>query len=118
VLERAKAVASAIVLSFMLLSLLSLRQGITAPSVALTLLKHDRLSAIEAAKLFTSRRAETLQQSSCEKIVVGAKVPSDLELVALPPDWGPSLTKYRYVYSGDRVMLVDPGTPTVVQEVD
>jgi Protein of unknown function (DUF1236) len=53
-----------------------------------------------------------------EKIIVGAKVPSDVELVAVPSDWGPSLTKYRYVYSGDRVMLVDPGTRTVVQEVD
>jgi Protein of unknown function (DUF1236) len=53
-----------------------------------------------------------------EKIVVGATVPSDVELVAVPSDWGPSLTKYRYVYHGDRVMLVDPGTRTVVQEID
>lgn len=53
-----------------------------------------------------------------EKIVVGATVPSDVELEAVPPDWGPSLTKYRYVYSGDRVMLVDPGSRTVVQEID
>src|SRR5258705_4168048 len=53
-----------------------------------------------------------------EKIVVGAKVPSDVELVAVPSDWGPNLTKYRYVYSNDRVMLVDPGTRAVVQEVD
>jgi hypothetical protein len=53
-----------------------------------------------------------------EKIVVGARVPADVDLVAVPSDWGPSLTKYRYVYSNDRVMLVDPGTRTVVQEVD
>jgi hypothetical protein len=53
-----------------------------------------------------------------ERIVVGAKVPTDVELEAVPTDWGPSLTKYRYVYSGNRVMLVDPGTRTVVQEVD
>jgi hypothetical protein len=53
-----------------------------------------------------------------EKIVVGGRVPSDVELEAVPPDWGPSLTKYRYVYSGDRVMLVDPGSRTVVQEVE
>jgi hypothetical protein len=53
-----------------------------------------------------------------EKIVVGAKLPSDVELQAVPSDWGPTLTKYRYVYSGDRVILVDPGTRTVVQEVD
>ncbi len=53
-----------------------------------------------------------------EKIIVGAKVPSDVELEAVPADWGPSLMKYRYVYSGDRVMLVDPGSRTVVQEID
>jgi hypothetical protein len=45
-------------------------------------------------------------------------VPSDVELVAVPSEWGPSLTKYRYVYSNDRVMLVDPGSRTVVQEID
>ncbi|MBR0824425.1 DUF1236 domain-containing protein [Bradyrhizobium manausense] len=53
-----------------------------------------------------------------EKIIVGATVPADVELVAVPSDWGPSLTKYRYVYSGERVMLVDPASRTVVQEVD
>src|SRR4051812_41063765 len=53
-----------------------------------------------------------------EKIVVGAKVPADVELEAVPSDWGPTVTRYRYVYSGDRVMLVDPGTRTVVQEID
>jgi uncharacterized protein DUF1236 len=53
-----------------------------------------------------------------EKIIMGGRVPSDVELEAVPPDWGPSLTKYHYFYSGDRVMLVDPGTRTVVQEID
>jgi hypothetical protein len=53
-----------------------------------------------------------------QKIIVGATVPSEVELEAVPADWGPSLTQYRYVYSGDRVMLVDPGTRTVVQEID
>src|SRR5437762_12258633 len=45
-----------------------------------------------------------------DRIVVGAKVPTDVELVAVPSDWGPSVTKYRYIYSNYRVMLVDPGT--------
>src|SRR3954467_9003056 len=44
-----------------------------------------------------------------ERIVVGAKVPASVELEAAPADWGPSVSKYRYVYSNDRVMLVDPG---------
>src|ERR1700756_2875318 len=51
-----------------------------------------------------------------EQIIVGGTVPSDVELEAVPSDWGPSLTKYPYVYSGDRVMLVDPGTRTVTQK--
>ena len=53
-----------------------------------------------------------------EKIVVGARVPASVELEAVPADWGPSVSKYRYVYSNDRVMLVDPGTRTVVHEID
>ncbi|WP_407122631.1 DUF1236 domain-containing protein [Bradyrhizobium sp. STM 3561] len=53
-----------------------------------------------------------------EKIVVGQPVPREVEVEAVPADWGPSLTKYRYVYSGERVMLVDPSTRTVVQEID
>jgi len=53
-----------------------------------------------------------------ERIVVGARVPTEVELEAVPSDWGPSVTKYRYVYSGNRVMLVDPGTRTVVHEID
>ena len=47
--------------------------------------------------------------------MVGGRVPADVELEAVPADWG---TKYRYVYSGDRVILVDPDSRTVVQEVD
>ena len=53
-----------------------------------------------------------------ERIAVGATLPSDVELAAVPSEWGPSLTKYRYVYSNDRVMLVDPSSRTVVQEID
>ena len=53
-----------------------------------------------------------------EKIVVGQPVPREVELESVPADWGPSLTQYRYVYSGERVMLVDPSTRTVVQEID
>ena len=53
-----------------------------------------------------------------ERIAVGTAVPSDVELVAVPSEWGPTLTKYRYIYSNDRVMLVDPGSRTVVQEID
>jgi hypothetical protein len=42
-----------------------------------------------------------------ERIVVGSPVPREVELEAVPTEWGPSLTKYRYVYSGEHVMLVE-----------
>ena len=62
----------------------------------------------------TEHKVRPVQQ----KIVVGQPVPREVELEAVPADWGPSLRKYRYVYSGERVMLVDPSTRTVVQEID
>ena len=64
----------------------------------------------------TEHKVRSVQ--SRERIVVGQPVPREVELEAVPVDWGPSLTKYRYVYSGERVMLVDPSTRTVVQEID
>src|SRR5579859_2069143 len=38
-----------------------------------------------------------------ERIAIGAPVPRDVELEAVPADWGPSLVRYRYVYSGNHV---------------
>jgi Protein of unknown function (DUF1236) len=53
-----------------------------------------------------------------ERIVAGSPVPREVELEAVPTEWGPSLTKYRYVYSGEHVTLVDPETRTVIQDVE
>ena len=55
--------------------------------------------------------------STAEKICAGGRVPADVELEAVRR-LGSFSPKYRYVYSGDRVMLVDPGSRTVVQEVE
>ncbi len=53
-----------------------------------------------------------------ERFVVGATVPSEVELRAVPEDWGPAITRYRYVYSNDHVVLVEPSTRRVVQIVE
>ena len=53
-----------------------------------------------------------------ERITVGASLPSDVELVEVPGDWGPELSRYRYVYSGDDVVLVEPSSRRVVQIID
>ena len=53
-----------------------------------------------------------------ERIAVGATLPADVELRAVPSTWGPKLSRYRYLYSDDHVYLVEPSNRTVVQIVD
>jgi len=53
-----------------------------------------------------------------ERIAVGARLPADVELRAVPPTWGPKFSRYRYVYSDDRVYLVEPSNRTVIQVID
>jgi Protein of unknown function (DUF1236) len=53
-----------------------------------------------------------------ERIRVGSRLPADVELRSVPSDWGPSVSKYRYVYSNDRVYFVEPSTREIVYEVD
>jgi len=53
-----------------------------------------------------------------ERVTVGATLPADVELQAVPSDWGPSVSRYRYVYSGDNVVLVEPSSRKVIQVID
>lgn len=53
-----------------------------------------------------------------ERLGIGTRLPGDVELRSVPSAWGPSLTRYRYVYSGDRVYLVEPSSREVVQEIE
>lgn len=53
-----------------------------------------------------------------ERVSVGARLPADVELRTVPTAWGPSVSKYRYVYSDDRVYFVDPSSREVVQVLD
>jgi hypothetical protein len=53
-----------------------------------------------------------------ERVTVGATLSADVELVTVPETWGPSVTKYRYVYSDNHVVLVEPSSRKVVQIID
>jgi hypothetical protein len=53
-----------------------------------------------------------------ERVSVGARLPADVELRAVPSDWGPSVSKYRYVYSDNRVYFVEPSSREVVHVLD
>jgi len=53
-----------------------------------------------------------------ERITVGATLPATVVLRPVPADWGPTITKYRYVYHDNRVVLVEPSSRKVVQIID
>ncbi len=49
-----------------------------------------------------------------ERMAVGATLPADVELLAVPGDWGPELGRYRYVYHDDNVYFVEPSSRRVI----
>ena len=53
-----------------------------------------------------------------DRVTVGATLPADVRLQPVPADWGPSVTKYQYVYTDDHVVLVEPSTRKVVTVID
>jgi uncharacterized protein DUF1236 len=53
-----------------------------------------------------------------ERVVIGDTLPPDVELRTVPPDWGPKLTRYKYIYSNSRVYLVDPSDRKIIQDID
>ncbi len=53
-----------------------------------------------------------------ERIAVGARLPADVELRTVPSDWGPHVSRYRYVYSNNHVYFVEPSSREVVYELD
>jgi hypothetical protein len=53
-----------------------------------------------------------------ERVTVGATLPADVELSTVPADWGPSVSRYRYVYHDNHVVLVEPSSRRVVQIID
>ena len=52
------------------------------------------------------------------RVTVGAVLPADVELAPVPETWGPTFRSYRYVYTGDDIVLVEPSSRRVVQVID
>jgi hypothetical protein len=53
-----------------------------------------------------------------ERMAVGVTVPADVELVVVPNEWGPGLVQYRYVYSGNSIVLVEPSSRQVIEVIE
>ena len=52
------------------------------------------------------------------RVTVGDTLPAEVELAPVPETWGPTFRSYRYVYTGDDIMLVDPSSRRVVEIID
>jgi hypothetical protein len=53
-----------------------------------------------------------------ERIPVGATLPVGVELRTVPSEWGPWSSRYRYVYAGEQIYLVEPSSRRVVRAID
>jgi hypothetical protein len=53
-----------------------------------------------------------------ERVRVGSTLPADVELRSVPSDWGPSVSKYKYIYTDNRVHFVDPANRRVIYDLD
>ena len=53
-----------------------------------------------------------------ERITVGSTLPADVQIRRAPSDWGPSVSKYSYIYSDNRVHFVDPANRRVIHSLD
>ncbi len=53
-----------------------------------------------------------------DRIAIGATLPATVEMKSVPADWGPSVSKYRYVYSDNHVYFVEPSSRRVVHVID
>ena len=53
-----------------------------------------------------------------DRVTVGATLPADVRLQPVPAEWGPSVTKYQYVYTDNHIALVEPSTRKVVTVID
>ncbi|MEA2934002.1 MAG: hypothetical protein QOD74_648 [Variibacter sp.] len=87
--------------------------GLAPPAVSVTIAPEAR-TRIRTYVTEQKVRPVTVR----ERLTMGAVLPPDVELVAVPADWGPGLASYRYVYTNDHVVLVEPSSRRVIQVID
>ena len=88
----------------------------TAPSATSTTVTIAPEQRTKIKQYVTEKKVKPITVK--ERVTVGATLPADLELQSVPSDWGPDLGRYRYVYSGENVVLVEPSSRRVIQVID
>jgi hypothetical protein len=62
-------------------------------------------------------RAKVRPVLTDERISMGSTVPPNIQLLPVPSDWGPSVQRFAYFVSDDRVHFVDPQSRRVMLDV-
>ena len=96
-----------------------MKRAVFAGVTALALLTAGQaLAETVTLQIAPEQRARIKEYVVKERVSVGATLPSDVELSAVPETWGPSFRRYRYVYSDNHVYLVEPSDRRVVEVID
>jgi hypothetical protein len=88
-------------------------QGQRSPNRAVTLAPEQRVRIKQYAAQHPVRPYQAR-----EHISVGTTLPADVELSAVPTEWGPGLSEYRYVYSDNHIGLVEPSSRRVIEIIE
>jgi hypothetical protein len=79
----------------------------------------NQLSPDQRAKIKEYVIREKVKPAAVIKdISVGMALPSDVHLLAVPSDWGPMFATYKYLLSGNNIVLVDPPSRRVIQIIN
>ena len=99
---------------FMILAAAALLSGSALAQTAAVQIAPEQRTVIH--KYVTEKQVPAARLN--EKVVVGATIPQNVELATVPSEWGPTFTKYRYIYADNHVYFVEPSTRKVVTVVD
>ena len=103
-----------------------MRREFIMGTIALAIFAGSALAQTAVVQISPEQRVKIKEYVVREKVkpvvikdvTLGSALPSDVELVAVPSEWGPSFTSYRYVYWGNRVVLVEPSSRKVIQIIE
>jgi hypothetical protein len=77
------------------------------------------ISAEQRAKIKQYLAQQKVQPAAMkERLAVGAVVPANVALHPAPASWGAAFLKYRFVYTDNRVLLVESANRKVVQVIE
>lgn len=104
-----------------------MKRTLLAGAAALVMICSPALAQSVAIELNPAQRAQIkdfiVQQKVAparvkESILLGSAIPADVDLRPVPGAWGPTVSRFRYLYADNRIYFVDPTSRRVVRIVE